>query len=66
MGRAEAGTTKAIGNKIKSKGLGRLRWYCQACEKQCRDENGFKCHTMTEGHGKELHPLYPGHRLTLC
>lgn len=30
MPRAEAGSTKAIGNKIKSKGLGRLRWYCQA------------------------------------
>lgn len=57
MGRAEAGSTKAIGNKIKSKGLGRLRWFCQACEKQCRDENGFKCHTMTEAHGTELHPL---------
>ncbi|KAJ5162748.1 uncharacterized protein N7500_004578 [Penicillium coprophilum] len=54
MGRAEAGTTKAIGNKIKSKGLGRLRWYCQACEKQCRDENGFKCHTMTEGHVRQM------------
>lgn len=65
MGRAEAGSTKAIGNKIKSKGLGRLRWFCQACEKQCRDENGFKCHTMTEAHGTELHPLSPGHLLTL-
>ncbi|OQE47463.1 hypothetical protein PENCOP_c001G03999 [Penicillium coprophilum] len=54
MGRAEAGTTKAIGNKIKSKGLGRLRWFCQACEKQCRDENGFKCHTMTEGHVRQM------------
>ncbi|CAI7609185.1 unnamed protein product [Penicillium glandicola] len=54
MGRAEAGTTKAIGNKIKSKGLGRLRWFCQACEKQCRDENGFKCHTMTEAHVRQM------------
>ncbi|KAJ5961176.1 uncharacterized protein N7479_008326 [Penicillium vulpinum] len=54
MGRAEAGSTKAIGNKIKSKGLGRLRWFCQACEKQCRDENGFKCHTMTEAHVRQM------------
>lgn len=23
-------------------GLGRLRYYCQICEKQCRDENGFQ------------------------
>ena len=25
----------------------RLRWYCQMCQKQCRDENGFKCHRMS-------------------
>ncbi|EIM24243.1 hypothetical protein WALSEDRAFT_3879, partial [Wallemia mellicola CBS 633.66] len=31
-------------------GLGRLRWYCQVCEKQCRDENGYKCHTQSESH----------------
>ncbi len=29
-------------------GLGRLRWYCQVCEKQCRDENGFKMHAQSE------------------
>ena len=33
---------KAISNRIKAKGLQKLRWYCQMCEKQCRDENGFK------------------------
>lgn len=22
----------------------------QICEKQCRDENGFKCHTQAESH----------------
>ena len=48
MPRAEAGTTKALNNKMKSKGLQRLRWYCQACEKQCRDENGFKCHVRAK------------------
>lgn len=42
MGRAEAGSTKAISNKLKSKGLTRLRWYCQVCEKACRDANAFK------------------------
>ncbi len=31
-------TPKAIGNRIKAKGLQKLRWYCQSCEKQCRDE----------------------------
>ncbi|ANB15764.1 Rts2p [Sugiyamaella lignohabitans] len=35
---------------MKAKGLQRLRWYCQVCEKQCRDENGFKCHTQSESH----------------
>ncbi|KAI5451564.1 hypothetical protein NCC49_001549 [Naganishia albida] len=50
MPRAEAGTAKAIGNAIKAKGLGRLRWYCQVCQKQCRDENGFKMHSQSEGH----------------
>ena len=35
---------------MKSKGLQRLRWYCQICSKQCRDDNGFKCHIATESH----------------
>ena len=34
-------TPKAIGNRIKAKGLQKLRWYCQMCQKQCRDENGY-------------------------
>jgi len=39
---------------MKSKGLQRLRWYCQVCEKQCRDENGFKCHMATESHLRQM------------
>lgn len=39
---------------MKSKGLQRLRWYCQVCQKQCRDENGFKCHTQSEGHLRQM------------
>jgi hypothetical protein len=27
---------------FQAKGLQKLRWYCQMCQKQCRDENGFK------------------------
>eukprot|EP01133_Synstelium_polycarpum_P013001 gene13001-15292_t len=42
MGKHEAGTPKAIAKQIKAKGLQRLRWYCQFCQKQCRDENGLK------------------------
>lgn len=54
MPRAEAGTTKAIANGMKAKGLQRLRWYCQVCEKQCRDENGFKCHVASESHTRKV------------
>lgn len=53
-GKAEKGTPKYIANKIKAKGLQKLRWYCQMCQKQCRDENGFKCHTMSEAHQRQL------------
>jgi DNA/RNA-binding protein KIN17 len=47
-------TPKAIGNRIKAKGLQRLRWYCQMCEKQCRDENGFQCHLTSESHLRQM------------
>lgn len=47
-------TAKAISKRIKAKGLGKLRWYCQMCEKQCRDENGFKNHTQSAGHQRQL------------
>ena len=49
-----AGTPKYLANKMKAKGLQRLRWYCQICEKQCRDENGFKCHTQSESHLRQM------------
>ncbi|KAF9926473.1 hypothetical protein BGZ65_007269, partial [Modicella reniformis] len=42
MGKDGFLTPKAIANRIKAKGLQKLRWFCQICEKQCRDENGFK------------------------
>ncbi|KAF9088754.1 hypothetical protein BGX23_007132 [Mortierella sp. AD031] len=47
-------TAKAIGNRIKAKGLQKLRWFCQICEKQCRDENGFKCHVNSESHQRKM------------
>jgi len=53
-GRPEFGTPKWISNNMKSKGLQKLRWYCQMCQKQCRDANGFKCHTMSESHQRQL------------
>ncbi|KDR83040.1 hypothetical protein GALMADRAFT_221025 [Galerina marginata CBS 339.88] len=54
MPRAEVGTPKFVANKMKSKGLQRLRWFCQVCEKQCRDENGFKCHAASESHLRQM------------
>lgn len=54
MGRAEVGSTKWVSNQAKSKGLGRLRWYCQVCERQMRDENGFKMHTQSESHVRQM------------
>jgi len=56
MGKEKPGflTPKAIANRIKSKGMQKLRWYCQMCQKQCRDENGFKCHTTSEAHQRQL------------
>jgi DNA/RNA-binding protein KIN17 len=46
MPKHDAFSPKGIANRQKLKGLQRLRWYCQMCEKQCRDENGFKCHMI--------------------
>ncbi|KAL5111319.1 DNA/RNA-binding protein KIN17 [Taenia crassiceps] len=56
MGKEKPGflTPKAISNRIKSKGLQKLRWYCQMCQKQCRDENGYKCHTNSESHHRQM------------
>lgn len=54
MPKAEVGSTKYVANKMKSKGLQRLRWYCQVCEKQCRDANGFKMHTQSESHVRQM------------
>lgn len=54
MPKAEVGTPKYLANKMKAKGLQKLRWYCQMCQKQCRDDNGFKCHTMSESHQRQI------------
>lgn len=75
----EALTTKAIAKKIKvffvlsdnlkmqAAGLQKVRWYCQVCEKQCRDANGYKvirfkkskindvqCHVESEAHQRQI------------
>lgn len=55
MPRAEVGSTKHLANKMKSKGLQRLRFWCEPCQKQCRDANGFKCHVQSESHVRQMH-----------
>lgn len=50
MPKAEVGSTKWVANKMRRKGLQRLRWYCQLCEKQCPDQHGFEMHTKSESH----------------
>ena len=54
MPKAERGSVKDIGNRIKAKGLQKLKFYCQMCEKQCRDANGFKCHLTSENHLRQM------------
>ncbi|TGJ80272.1 hypothetical protein E0Z10_g8490 [Xylaria hypoxylon] len=54
MPKAEAGSVKDLSKRMKMKGLQRLRFYCQVCERQMRDENGFKQHTMSETHVRQM------------
>ncbi|KAJ2802592.1 hypothetical protein H4S07_004656 [Coemansia furcata] len=54
MAKHEFMTAKAAANRMKAKGLQKLRWYCQMCEKQCRDQNGFKCHCASESHQRQM------------
>ncbi|KAL3104083.1 hypothetical protein niasHS_002110 [Heterodera schachtii] len=54
MPKHEKGTPKEIANRSKAKGLQKLKWFCQMCQKQCRDQNGFKCHMMSESHQRQL------------
>ena len=54
MPKAEKGSLKDLGKRIKAKGLQKLKFYCQMCEKQCRDANGFKCHLTSETHLRQM------------
>eukprot|EP00667_Euglena_gracilis_P013545 EG_transcript_13983 len=47
-------TPKEISKRIKASGLQKLRWYCQMCQKQCRDENGFRNHCSSESHTRQM------------
>ena len=53
-------TPKAIAKRIKAKGLQKLKFYYQMCEKQCRDANGFKCHCLSESHHRQMELVSQG------
>lgn len=57
-GKAEVGSRKWLANKMKAAGLQKLRWYCQMCEKQCRDENGFKVCIFTYAQRDDVYFMY--------
>jgi DNA/RNA-binding protein KIN17 len=54
MPKAEKGSVKDIANGMKARGLQKLKFYCQMCQKQCRDANGFKCHVQSESHMRQM------------
>ncbi|KAH7650422.1 hypothetical protein FG379_003494 [Cryptosporidium bovis] len=54
MPKIEVGMPKWVSKQLRSKGLQKLRWYCQLCEKQCKDENGFKCHRNSDSHLRQM------------
>ena len=54
MPKSDPFSPKAIANRIKAKGLQKLKWYCQMCERQMRDENGWKCHCESESHLRQM------------
>jgi DNA/RNA-binding protein KIN17 len=54
MPKAEKGSVKDLANRMKAKGLQKLKFFCQLCQKQCRDANGFKCHMQSDSHLRQM------------
>ncbi|MES1913959.1 MAG: hypothetical protein MHM6MM_006100 [Cercozoa sp. M6MM] len=52
--KASLHTTRGVDNMMKAAGLQKLKHYCQLCQKQCRDDNGFKLHTQSDGHLRQV------------
>lgn len=57
MARAEFGSAKYQAKQLKASGLQKLKFYCQICEKQCRDANGFKNHLNSPSHKGKVEQL---------
>uniref|UniRef100_A0A0N4ZE66 Kin17_mid domain-containing protein n=1 Tax=Parastrongyloides trichosuri TaxID=131310 RepID=A0A0N4ZE66_PARTI len=54
MAKHDKGVGQKMTKNVKAKGLQKLKWFCQMCQKQCRDQNGFKCHLTSEAHQRQL------------
>ncbi|EGV63886.1 hypothetical protein CANTEDRAFT_113911, partial [Yamadazyma tenuis ATCC 10573] len=54
---SDIGTAKYQSKKLKAAGLSKLKFYCQVCEKQCRDANGFKNHLSSPSHKYKIESL---------
>ncbi|AQZ11928.1 RTS2 (YOR077W) [Zygosaccharomyces parabailii] len=54
MAKAEFGTAKYASKQLKARGLQKLRFYCQVCHKQCRDDNGFQSHIKSPSHVRKI------------
>ncbi|KAL3235002.1 Zinc finger protein RTS2 [Nakaseomyces bracarensis] len=47
-------SAKYMNKQLKARGLQKLKFYCQVCNKQCRDQNGFKSHIKSPSHLKNI------------
>ena len=47
-------SNKIFAKKNKNRGLQKLKYYCEMCNRQCKDENGFKCHKQSENHKRNM------------
>ncbi|CCE64974.1 hypothetical protein TPHA_0J01530 [Tetrapisispora phaffii CBS 4417] len=54
MAKPEVGSASYLNKQMKIRGLQKLKFYCQLCEKQCRDDNGFKLHIKSPHHLKKI------------
>lgn len=47
-------SAKFLSKQMKARGLQKLRLYCQVCQKQCRDDNGFRSHIKSPSHLRKI------------
>lgn len=47
-------TAKYLNKQMKARGLQKLKYYCQVCRRQCRDDNGFQSHIKSPSHLKRI------------